>query len=161
MKNIVLTLIMFLPSLLCAQSHFELTDIHATEEHPGIPSSPVTYRVVYYFIAQEDNITVEALTSDGVEDKIIASKVLNKGDKLALQYVTYTYIQTPEWESDLSDEPFFVDVEDGIISLVFPDYNLDRMKTTTSFPVYFVDGKRHEFELPVVDADDVERIYYP
>jgi hypothetical protein len=166
MKNLTiifsLLLVSVFPGMAFSQDHFELVSSYAIEEHPGIPQSPVTYTVVYSFIACENDITLEAVTNDGVSDKVIAAKVLNKGDTLALQYITYSHISSdPLLEQDLSELPYFAEVENNITTLIFPDYNLDRMKTTTSFPVYYVDGERYEFELPPINDEDIKRFYYP
>lgn len=93
MKRLIITIFLFLPPALFSQDGFDFVDLHATEEHPGIPAAPIVYRVVYYFEAIEDGLTVQAINNDGTGDSIVAERIFNKGDKLALQFVTYSYIK--------------------------------------------------------------------
>lgn len=162
MKRLILIFLLFLPGALLAQEGFEFIDLHATEEHPGIATAPIVYRIVYYFEAVEDGLTVQAINNNGNIDSIIAEYNFNKGDKLALQFVTYSY-RTESYppEQNIYEDPFFVNVDSGVVSLVFPDYNYDRIKTITSFPVIVKSGKSYEFDLPIVKEEDIERIYYP
>jgi len=166
MKNLIIIFSLLLapvfPETAFSQDHFELVQSSAIEEHPGIPQSPVTYTVIYSFVAQEDGIKIDAVTNDGTADSVIDSRILNKGDRFTLQYVTYSHISSdPILESDLSETPYFVEVETDVTTLIFPHYNVDRMKTTTSFPVYHVDGEKYEFELPPIKDEDIKRFYYP
>lgn len=164
MKNILLSAIftvLILPAAAFSQDHFELVKSGAIEEHPGIPGSPVTYTVTYNFIVQDDDITVQAIINDGIEDNIIVSKVFNKGDRFSLQYITKSYPSYDPVIEPIPENPYFTEFEKDVTTLIFPDYDVDRMKTTNSFPVYYVNGSRYDFVLPPIKDEDIQRIYYP
>lgn len=161
MKNLIIIFALLLPVSAFPQDHFELVKSGATEEHPGIASSPVTYTVTYNFIALEDNITVQAIINDGIEDNIIVSRVFNKGDRFSLQYITKSYPSYDPAIEPIPENPYFTEFEKYVTALIFPDYDVDRMKTTNSFPVYYVNGSRYDFVLPEIDPEDIQRFYYP
>ena len=162
MKNLIIIVMLLLQAAAAfSQDHFELVKSNAIEEHPGIPGSPVTYTVTYSFIAQDDNITVQAIINDGIEDNIIVSRVFNKGDRFSLQYITKSYPSYDPAIEPIPENPYFTEFEKDVTILVFPDYDVDRMKTTNSFPVYYVNGSRYDFVLPEIDPEDIQRYYYP
>jgi hypothetical protein len=161
-KNLIIIIALLLPVSAFSQDYLELVSSNAREEHPGIPQSPVVYTVVHNFIAQEDGIKIEAVRNDGTSDNVIDSRVMYKGDRLSLKYITYSYYHSdPPPDENFSEDPYFADIIKDIITLVFPGYDTDKVKTTTSFPVFYVNDVKYEFNLPIIKDVDIERIYYP
>lgn len=161
MKSLIITIMLLSPLVSYGQISIDHYSVSAIEEHPGIPGSPVVYTVTHYFIVNENNVKVDALSSDKLSGNPAMSLVFKKGDKFALQFKTYSHNTPVPDESDLSTVPYIFELSEEIRAIVFPGYNIDNIELDTYYAVYYFDGVKYEFELPIVAEDEIERIYYP
>lgn len=160
MKYIIFLIMIAFYGQAYSQDHFTLVSASGKEEHPGIPTSPVSLSFTYIFVAEKDDILVEAIINKGSLDSAVDSRTLNEGDTLVLHYITYSYRNTP-MEDMKEEDPFFMESSTNNQALIFPDHDYDQVKTYIAFPVYYASGDRFTFELPVIDEEDIQRIYYP
>lgn len=130
---------------------------HATEDHPGIPSSPVIHTVSHHFVVNAKAVQVKALRDESNAATGI-SLPLTKGDTFILQFQDLFYNSQPMHLSPDSSLPQVFEGADGIKSIVFSSSNISKGRYR---PVYEVNGKTFEFHLPKVADDQIKRNYYP
>lgn len=159
MKTLLLIMLLTVPMFGYSQSAIEHLSVEATEEHPGIPTAPIVHTVTHYFRVNENNVKVEAILNES--DSIATTVVFKKGDKFALRFITYSYNSSLPDEESFSTDPYVSELSEEVKSIIFPGYNYDSIKLKSYYPVYTVNGVKYEFDLPVVDEEDIQRIYYP
>jgi hypothetical protein len=160
MKNLILGVLMTVSPFSYSQDVIEYISTTATEEHPGIPTSPIVYTVTHYFMVNENNVRVEALLSY-IPDSLAQVVVFKKGDKFAIQFKTYSHNDPQADEDSFSNYPYIYELSEAVKAIIFPSYNYDGILQKSYYPVYVFDGVKYEFDLPLVKEEDIQRIYYP